>query len=87
MMTSTPIKTESVEAPIVSLQKFCRSVGISPVTAWRYRRAKMLRTINIAGRQYVTREAIAEFMQRAEAGEFAKAHPVPVNPYVSAVMA
>jgi hypothetical protein len=41
------------------------------------RKRGWLKTINICGRQYVTAEAIEEFMRRAESGEFAKEHPTP----------
>jgi len=61
------------EAPIKSLQSFCREIGVAPITAWRYRKRGWLQTVNIAGRQYLTAEAAAEFKRRALAGEFAKA--------------
>ena len=64
-------------APIQSLQNFCRAASISPITAWRFRTRGWLVTINIAGRQYVSSEAILEFKRRAEAGEFAKQHKTP----------
>lgn len=35
------------------------------------------RTINIAGRQYLTQEAIDEFHHRASAGEFSQVNKVP----------
>jgi len=38
-----------------------------------------LETVNIAGRQYITDSAIAEFKRRAQAGEFAKEHKAPVR--------
>lgn len=58
--------------PPLALDKYLAESGISPVTAWRYRRKGWLKTINISGRHYVTREAIAEFNRRAQAGEFSK---------------
>jgi hypothetical protein len=57
--------------PPVSLDKFLEQSGLSPTTVRRYRRRQWLRTIVIAGRHYVTREAIAEFNARAARGEFA----------------
>lgn len=63
--------------PIQSLQAFCAAVPISPITAWRLRKKGWLDTINIAGRQYVTSEAIIKFKRRAQAGEFAKEHRTP----------
>lgn len=49
----------------------------SPVTLWRWREKGWLQTVNLAGRQYVTAEAISDFKRRAEAGEFAKEHKTP----------
>ena len=42
------------------------------MTAWRWRKRGWLKTVNIAGRPYLTDKALAEFLRRAEAGEFAK---------------
>lgn len=68
---------ENQDAPIVALHHFCRAAGFTPITAWRMRKKGWLSTINIAGRQYVTAEAIAEFKRRAVAGEFAQDHKTP----------
>lgn len=57
---------------MISLSRWCRSAGIAPVTAWRFRKRGWLRTINISGRVYVTAESLNEFVRRAEVGEFAK---------------
>ena len=56
--------------PPLSLDAFLRESGLSPATGWRFRRKGWLKTIQIAGRHYITREAIAEFNTRAAAGEF-----------------
>ena len=64
-------------APIQSLQSFVLGMGISPVTAWRFEKRGWLNTVNIAGRRYITSEAAADFVRRAQAGEFAKQHPTP----------
>ena len=58
--------------PPLSLDRFLQESGLSPVTAWRYRRKGWLKTINICGRHYVTREAISDFNRKAQAGEFSK---------------
>jgi len=71
--------TEQTIPPIQSLSTFITGMGIKPVTAWRMRNKKWLTTINIAGRQYITSEAIAEFKRRAAAGEFAQEHPSPMR--------
>lgn len=64
-------------AGLRSLKSWCDDVGTTAMTAWRWRKAGWLKTVNIAGRVYVTSEAAAEFKQRAESGEFAKEHKVP----------
>ena len=63
--------------PIQSQQSFITGIGISPVTAWRFEKRGWIHTVNIAGRRYITAEAAAEFVRRAEAGEFAKTHKAP----------
>ena len=57
--------------PPLALDQFMRQSGLSNATVWRYRKRGWLPVITIAGRHYVTREAIAEFNRRAAAGEFA----------------
>ena len=64
-------------AAVISLSKWMENVGITPCTAWRWRKKGWLKTINIAGRQYLTQEAIDEFNRRAVYGEFAQVHKVP----------
>ncbi len=76
-MNATSQNTIPANRPIVSLHKFCQEAGISDVTAWRWRKAGWLSTVNIAGRRYLTGEAVADFLRRVEAGEFAKEHKVP----------
>jgi len=48
--------------PLLSLHKFCKKVGISDITAWRWRKNGWLKTVNIAGRPYLTDKALADFM-------------------------
>jgi predicted site-specific integrase-resolvase len=67
----------SFDFEIISLQKWLIQIGVSASTAWRWRRAGLLKTVNIYGRIYVTREARAEFLARAQSGEFAQE---PVTP-------
>lgn len=56
----------------MALDKWVSEVGINPSTAWQWRKRGWLKTVNIAGRQYLTASQRAEFVRRAEAGEFAK---------------
>ena len=64
-------------SPIVLFGLFLESLGVTPPTGWRWRKRGWISTINIAGRVYVSRQAIVEFERRAAAGEFAKEHIVP----------
>ena len=66
-------------ALMVALNKWLRETGVSKITAWRWRKRGWLKTVNVSGRVYVTAEGIAEFMRRAEAGEFAAEHKAPTR--------
>lgn len=77
MNTISPYKIEG--RPILSLHKFCQQAGISDVTGWRWRKNGWLTTVNIAGRPYLTDKALADFLRRAEGGEFAKEHRLPTR--------
>jgi len=78
-IASKPKSKQNAPPPIQTLRSFCRSVGFSDFTGWRFRRRGWLRTINIAGKQYITSEAIEEFKRRAAAGEFAQQPVVPTR--------
>ncbi len=56
----------------LSLAAFGRQLGRTQTTLWRWRKLGWLRTVNIAGRQFITPEDLREFNKRAEAGEFAR---------------
>jgi predicted site-specific integrase-resolvase len=64
-------------AAVIHLTKWLEQTGITASTAWRWRKAGLLKTVNIYGRVYLTQEAINEFSERAKRGEFAKPHKVP----------
>ena len=66
-------------ALLIALNVWLKQVGVTTTTAWRWRRRGWLRTVNVAGRVYITREAIEEFTRRAESGEFEKEHRVPTR--------
>jgi predicted site-specific integrase-resolvase len=69
----------NVTGAVISLSKWLAQVGVTPITAWRWRKKGWLQTINIAGRLYLTQEGIEEFHRRAVAGEFAQEHTVPAR--------
>lgn len=66
--------------PLQRYDKWLKSLPASSTTGWRWRKQGMIRTTNISGRVYVRAEAIAEFLARAEAGEFAEEHVTPSRP-------
>jgi len=68
---------ELVTTAVISLSKWLEQVGITSCTAWRWRKKGWLKTVNIAGRQYLTQEAINEFHNRAAAGDFFQAPNTP----------
>ena len=55
-----------------ALTAYRRQLGLSKTTLWRYRRNNWLKTINVLGKLYCTRESIAEFEARMLSGELAK---------------
>ncbi|MEI6535874.1 MAG: hypothetical protein WCN98_11075, partial [Verrucomicrobiaceae bacterium] len=48
-------------SPPISLGKFLTITGTSPVTAWRWEKRGWLKTVRIAGRKYISAEALREF--------------------------
>ena len=58
------------DAPIMALRKFQELLAVSRTTVFRFRQRKWLRTVVIAGKPYVTRAAVQDFVSRAEAGQF-----------------
>jgi hypothetical protein len=46
------------------------SIPVSRTTGYRWRKAGIIETLVIAGRRYVTEDAIAEFTRRAKEGEY-----------------
>lgn len=64
-------------AAVISLSRWLEQVGVTTCTAWRWRKKGWLKTINIAGRQYLTKETMDEFYSRASSGEFSQVNKVP----------
>jgi len=74
---NTPAKNStSATVAIISLSKWLEQIGVTACTAWRWRKKGWLKTINIAGRQYLTQEGLEEFHRRAAAGEFAQFYKI-----------
>jgi len=64
---------------IISLNLWREQVGVTACTVWRWRKKGWLKTVNICGHLYLTQEAINEFYERAQLGEFSKTPKVPVR--------
>ena len=64
---------------VLSLSKWTEQVGVTACTVWRWRKKGWLKTVNIAGRQYLTQEAIAELTERGERGDFSQVPKVPFD--------
>jgi hypothetical protein len=80
-MNALTVAQAASETPdLISLNLFAIQSGISAVTLWRWRRAGLIKTVNIYGRQYLSRQEIQSFLKRAEAGEFSRQHKAPVPP-------
>jgi len=62
---------------LVAYDEWLNQLSITGATGWRWRKRGWITTINICGRVYISRSAIAEFERRAAAGEFAKEHITP----------
>ena len=73
LKVETALEADSIP-PIQPLSSFCRKSEIGKITAWRHRKRGWLITVNIGGRPYITGQAVKDYISRAEAGEFFKAH-------------
>jgi len=76
-VVSEELTSATTVSDLVAYDKWLSELSIAPATGWRWRKRGWIPTINIAGRVYVSRQAIAEFEHRAAAGEFAKQHVTP----------
>jgi hypothetical protein len=76
------IELESINSPRVRglkpFNRWCGENGITRATGWRWRRDGVINTINIYGRQYVTRDEEERFLRRAAQGEFHRDPHAPV---------
>lgn len=63
-----------------ALDKFTEDLGISPGCMWKWRKLGLIKTHNCHGRQFISAAEAERFVQRLEAGEFARAKKVPPPP-------
>ena len=71
---------QSPSTVLISLSNWSEQIGISPSTAWRWRKMGWIKTVNIAGRQYLTTKSLKEFEERANRGEFSRERKLPNPP-------
>ncbi|MFZ0615522.1 MAG: hypothetical protein WAN16_03615 [Chthoniobacterales bacterium] len=57
---------------LIPFDAWLASLGKSRVTGWRWRNAGLVKTVNVFGKLYVTREEVTRFETRAIAGEFSR---------------
>ena len=73
------MKTQIPE--LISNAAFAKQIGRTPITIWRWQKLGWLgRSINIAGKPYLTRESLETFYARAKAGDFAQEPHLPTTP-------
>jgi hypothetical protein len=68
---------QSPLSDLVAFEAWLSSINRTTVTGWRWRKLGWIEVINIAGRSYISRAAIAWFEAAAAAGRFARVHPTP----------
>ena len=66
--------TRTPASDLVAYDSWLASIGRSLATGWRWRRRGLIQPIEIFGRLYLSRRAIAEFELRASRGEFSKSN-------------
>lgn len=84
-MARTGIDSNGNEDPIaarpvsdlIPIDQWLVSLGRSKASGWRYRKKDLIPTVNLMGRIFVSRVAIADFERRAAAGEFSKPYKTP----------
>ena len=72
-MNEFEARTNDSNVPeLVAFEKFLAELGRSRTTGWRWRKLGWLETLEIAGRHYITAQAVEKFIARAATGEFSK---------------
>ncbi len=64
---------------LVSFDDWLNDLGKTRVTGLRWRKLGLVAVVNIFGRLYLTREAIAEFEEKAMRGDFARDAKTPAR--------
>jgi hypothetical protein len=72
--------TETNFGTLKPFADWLRECGWSKSYGWRMRKRGMVQVVNIAGKFYVSAQAVQDFLARAEAGQFSKAPQIPSAP-------
>lgn len=76
-MQTHSLAPQETAGNLVSFDGWLDSLDKTRTTGWRWRRDGLVKTVNIFGKLYITRDEIARFERRALAGEFHKDAPIP----------
>ncbi len=76
---SLPTQSPTDPSNLFPLDDYIKGRGLTRHSGWRYRKLGIIKTVNIFGRLYITREEIARFEARAIAGDFHKEAKTPAR--------
>jgi hypothetical protein len=76
-MQVNPIVPHETSGNLVSFDGWLDTLDKTRTTGWRWRKEGLIKTVNIFGKLYISRDEIARFERRALAGEFHKDSRVP----------
>ncbi len=76
-MTAQATTSNADPSNLFSFDGWLQGRGLTRTTGFRYRKQGLIKTVNIFGRLYVTREQIVNFERRAISGEFHKDAKTP----------
>lgn len=68
-----PAKTaQNDSSSLVALDKYLQSLGRSRSTFWRWEQKGLVKSVNVFGRNYITRDEIRRFEEAAISGALAR---------------
>ena len=71
-MYVAPLLRNQAVSNLLAFDRWLKDIDRTPATGWRWRKRGWIKTINVCGRLYVSRDEINRFETRAAAGEFSK---------------
>jgi hypothetical protein len=76
-MQADPFLSHQAISNLLAFDRWLKDIDRTPATGWRWRKRGWIKTINVCGRLYISRDEINRFETRAVAGEFSKTHVTP----------